>query len=159
MKMYSNFKHFQVFNNVFHTLWKTVFQKIQDFPAASSFVNTWKWFFFFSQGNTPMYPCLSTFFFLKEKGTCTFLVQNKKSTKRNLQAFRLTEAQILYLSEIGSPHGFSRNEFIEPSGTSRRNRADRQKHQILFVTALQRRSASAFFTEREHVCGKPISPT
>ncbi|MBP3555140.1 MAG: hypothetical protein J6K63_05795, partial [Clostridia bacterium] len=56
----------------------------------------------------------------------TFLVQNKKSTKRNLQAFRLTEAQILYLSEIGSPHGFSMNEFIEPSGgftsgTSRRN--------------------------------------
>ena len=66
------------------------------------------------------------FFFLKEKGTCTFLVQNKKSTKRNLQAFRLTEAQILHLSAIGSPHGFSMNEFIEPSagvgyGTSRRN--------------------------------------
>ena len=63
----------------------------------------------------------------------TFLVQNKKSTKRNLQAFRLTEAQILYLSEIGSPHGCSMNAFIEPSGgdtsgTSRRNHADVQQH-------------------------------
>ena len=86
----------------------------------------------------------------------TFLVQNKKSTKRSLQAFRLTEARMLNLSDIGSPHGFFMNKFMKPyggvpSGTSRRNRADRQKHQILFVTALQRRSASAFFTEREHV--------
>jgi hypothetical protein len=69
---------------------------------------------------------LFNFFFLKEKGIYSFLVQNKKRTKRNLQAFRLTEARMLNLSDIGSPHGFSMNEFIEPSagfssGTSRRN--------------------------------------
>jgi hypothetical protein len=53
-------------------------------------------------------------------------VQNKKSTKRNLQAFRLTKARMLSLSKIGSPHGFFMNEFMKPyagvgSGTSRRN--------------------------------------
>ena len=37
-------------------------------------------------------------------------MQNKKSTKRNLQTFRLTEVQILYLSKIGSPHGFFANK-------------------------------------------------
>jgi hypothetical protein len=91
-------------------------------------------------------------------------VQNKKSTKRNLQAFRLTEAQIFVCGDIGSPHGFSMNKFIEPSGgftsgTSRRNHADGQKHRILFVTALQRRSASAFFTEREHARKLSALPT
>ena len=74
---------------------------------------------------------LQLFSYFKKKGICSFLVQNKKRTKRNLQAFRLTEAQILHLSAIGSPHGFSMNEFIEPSGgdtsgTSRRNHAERK---------------------------------
>ena len=49
-----------------------------------------------------------------------------KRTKRNLQAFRLTEARMLNLSEIGSPLGFFMNKFMKPSGgdtsgTSRRN--------------------------------------
>jgi hypothetical protein len=66
------------------------------------------------------------FSYFKKKGTCTFLVQNKKSTKRNLQAFRLTKARILFLRAIGSPHGFCINKFMQPSagvgyGTSRRN--------------------------------------
>jgi hypothetical protein len=92
-------------------------------------------------------------------------VQNKKSTKRNLQAFRLTEAQILYLSEIGSPHGFSMNEFIEPSGgftsgTSRRNnRRCVTTSKILCMATLERRSIRAFFTEREHARKKSVLPT
>jgi hypothetical protein len=58
-------------------------------------------------------------------------VQNKKRTKRNLQAFRLTEARMLNLSEIGSPLGFFMNKFMKPSGgdtsgTSRRNHAERK---------------------------------
>ena len=49
------------------------------------------------------------FSYFKKKGTCTFLVQNKKSTKRNLQAFRLTEVQIFVCGDIGSPHGLCAN--------------------------------------------------
>ena len=36
-------------------------------------------------------------------------MQNKKSTKRNLQAFRLTEAQIFVCGAIGSPNGLCAN--------------------------------------------------
>jgi hypothetical protein len=54
-------------------------------------------------------------------------VQNKKSTKRNLQAFRLTEAQILYLSEIGSPHGFFANKI----------RKALRRHRLRDITAEQ----------------------
>ncbi|MBQ8418760.1 MAG: hypothetical protein IJY37_00210, partial [Clostridia bacterium] len=37
--------------------------------------------------------------------------------------------------------------------------ADGQKHQILFVATLERRSTCTFFTEREHARKKSISPT
>ena len=78
------------------------------------------------QYNINCFYCLYVLFSFWKKIRRSFLVQNKKRTKRNLQAFRLTKAQTLPLSAIGSPHGFSMNEFIEPSagvgyGTSRRN--------------------------------------
>jgi hypothetical protein len=84
---------------------------------------------------------LFNFFFLKEKGIYSFLVQNKKRTKRNLQAFRLTEVRMLSLSEIGSPHGFFMNKFMKPSagigsGTSRRNNRRRAEASDFIVATL-----------------------
>ena len=76
-----------------------------------SFVNN---IFGFFDDSFFLYECFHVLF-------CT----NRKARKES-QAFRLIEARLLHLSEIGSPHGFSMNEIIEPSagvgyGTSRRN--------------------------------------
>ena len=76
-----------------------------------SFVNN---IFGFFDDSFFLYGCFHVLF-------CT----NRKERKES-QAFRLIEARLLHLSEIGSPHGFCINKFMQPSagigyGTSRRN--------------------------------------
>ncbi len=76
-----------------------------------SFVNN---IFGFFDDSFFLYECFHVLF-------CT----NRKARKES-QAFRLIEARLLHLSEIGSPHGFCINKFMQPSagigyGTSRRN--------------------------------------